>query len=614
MPTNTGMLSDEGAEYKRIDPTVDATVLRRAMDYSKNKQVPAMRRRTKHMKQYAGSGYNDGMLEDKTPLNPIRMAIDIYMQSLSVEQPQVMMTPDRVDDILVVKHFEMSTNEVMRMMDLNREFFRCILDAMFLMGVMKVGVQGISEEAYSYMGKKRELFPYAKNVGMSNVILDMNASCVDYMQFCATRFRIPVEAALDSGYFDKKAQRAIENSMARNGDSYSGGDEQSAGQRLSNTDTYGKRVELFDSFEGWEVWVPSKNKTITLLGDTSTILKVQDYEGPECGPLLYLGFGEIPENLMPASPASDLYDLSDSIDRLFNKNIRQAERQKSLTVVQKGSEADGKTIEQASDGQIVGVDQPQNVKELAYGGVNPANYATMESLRQDFSYKAGNMDTLGGLAPQADTAHQEAILDANSSKKMQNFARMTKAFMSQVAESIAWEVWHDPVGFTDGVIRDDPRYKGQPPVKSPDISSFKDRRALEDYHIRYEAIVLPIRTPAEKMQAIDKAVGQVVQLGPMAMGQGVSIDIPKYFELSAQLSNVPEVQQVIKTVQPPQNSDAAQGGPSHGGGATPYQSTKPANTTRTINRKVGPGTNNKSQVMAGLMLGKNVQPKEKNNL
>ena len=76
--------------------------------------------------------------------------------------------------------------------------------------------------------------------------------------------------------------------------------------------------------------------------------------------------------------------------------------------------AEGKTkriTRTANDGEVILVNDANSLKEMRFGGPDQANLAFAIHAKATHSEIAGNLQTLGGLSPQADTLGQEQLLN-----------------------------------------------------------------------------------------------------------------------------------------------------------------------------------------------------------
>ena len=98
--------------------------------------------------------------------------------------------------------------------------------------------------------------------------------------------------------------------------------------------------------------------------------------------------------------------------------VREAQRYKVVGRTRGVDSEDAERIRAASDGEIVGVDNPEAIQEKMFGGLDQRNFAFMLQIKQLFSWQAGNLDLMGGLGAQSETATQDQLLHASASQRM----------------------------------------------------------------------------------------------------------------------------------------------------------------------------------------------------
>src|SRR5208337_3159153 len=111
-----------------------------------------------------------------------------------------------------------------------------------------------------------------------------------------------------------------------------------------SADQYRDRLWLRD------VWLPKEQLLLTVGCNTNTLLKVVEWEGPECGPYYKLGYSDVPGNLLPLPPVALWRDLHELSNKLFRKLGNQAEGQKTVLGFTGGDEESVSNFQKASDG------------------------------------------------------------------------------------------------------------------------------------------------------------------------------------------------------------------------------------------------------------------------
>jgi hypothetical protein len=318
---------------------------------------------------------------------------------------------------------------------------------------------------------------------------------------------------------------------------------QTGGETLG-TEQYMPVIEL------WDVWLPYENVVVTVQADdhaggfyNNDPLQVIDWAGPEVGPYHLLSYIDVPGNIMPLSPAGLLVDLHELVNRLFRKLGRQAERQKTLTIVAGGAEEDGRRVVNASDGDTILSDRPEATREMKFGGVDSASLAFMIQLKDMFSYLGGNLDSLGGLGPTAKSGKHDSLLRQSASVRIEDMQQRTTNAVRTAVESMADYIYYDPAPSTK-VYRDIPstdlsvKVDFDPEIREGDFL---------DFAIDIAPYSLQSRSPSERLAAINEIMqGIVMPMSAQLQQRGIVPDMDRYMEIVSKYSHMSEIAEILK--------------------------------------------------------------------
>lgn len=569
------------------------TRLRKSMEWSATKLTPFREKYFEFMREYVGFHYGEEGAPDKAPLNSMRMAVDIYARSLAAQEPHVNCTTYVRKLRPTTRKMESAINQSLQMLNMGVVLREAVKSALFMMGVVKVGLlpPGL-ESAKGYYYKAG--MPYAENVLFDDWSHDMTARRLQEWDWCGNRYRVSYEDVMESPLYDKDAKAMLQRP------SY-GQDEMGFNSGRSHHLSQGESVmreEYRDHIELWDIWLPNDQLLVTLPahGDTKP-LRVVEWEGPRMGPYHILVFGDVPGNVMPAPPAMMWYDMHDLQNRLFLKLGRQAERQKTLTFAS-GAAVASKTdqrIMDAEDGQVVRTDDPQGVKEIRYGGIDAANAAFLLQLKDLFSYVGGNLDSLGGLSQQGDTLGQEKIIKGSSSQLLEELGDRVIAFSTGVVEDIGWYLYTDPVSEIPVTLK----YEGY----SRDVESeWKPEHRGDDYmryNIKIEPFSMSSKSPSQRLNAVFMIVQQAVMPFLQQMqAQGLEVDVESLLTTAAKYADLPEILEIVKASGVPLEM------PGMGGGEQGQPDpTKPNGEYTRRNVATGGTQQSRDQTMAKSLLG-----------
>ena len=420
--------------------------LAEAVRSADDRMRPFRRHRLLFLKQYAGPYYSAGAgtavadMLGPQPLNMVYSLVSVVLPHLIARSPRAMIrTPlERLRGQAEV--FALAWDHLAREIDLGRSLRTVVTDALFGAGVMKVGlapgaeVESLSEPG-GYLHDAGQ--PFADPVDLDDYVIDPAARTREHAAFEGNRYRLPREYVLESGLYDRGlAERltALHADFGRQKASeISGGLE---------TDQPVKYLELTD------LWLPSENVVVTLPGDANGpqgFLREVQWYGPERGPYEMLGFHWVPDNALPVPLVGLIFDLHVMINKIARKLGRQADRQKDLVLFDERVSEEAEKVRDASDGEMIGVQNVDRYSQVSFGGANEKGYEHLEFLFEQFRRIGGNTDLLGGLRPQSETLGQDEMLFANASVRIEDMRLQMQEFTRRIGEKLAWYLWYDPL-------------------------------------------------------------------------------------------------------------------------------------------------------------------------
>jgi hypothetical protein len=359
-------------------------------------------------------------------------------------------------------------------------------------------------------------------------------------------------------------------------------------------DLYADQVWLRD------VWLPKTGKLITYGVKSLKVFNIVDWDGPDHGPYYTLGFSDVPGNLLPLPPVALWRDLHELGNSLFRKLGRQADSKKTVAAFAGGNDEDAEALKKANDGEGIRY-SGMKPEQITVGGIDAPTLAFYLQVRDLFSYFAGNIDSLGGLAPATETVGQDRLLSEAASSRLKSMGEATIDYARDIFKALAWYAWTDPV--RQRVIAK--------PVKGTDLSvrrvwSEETREGdFLDFNLDIDVYSMQDDSPSTKLNKIGTALERFVfPILPQVEAQGGKVDIQKLLSIIATLGNVPELSDIVKFSEPPEDGQQPKGNPN--------PSMKPAHTTRTYERVNRPGgtRHGKDDAMSRLLLGSKVQSAE----
>jgi len=509
--------------------------------------------------EFAGSNYGDN--DVCNPVNLLSLYVKIIMGTLVGAEPRMMVsTFDRTLKSMIGT-FEKWGNRRLVQMGYADVLRQQVQDALFLVGIAKTSITAPAESRFSGYHKAVGQ-PAISNISFQKFCCDTRAVKFSECQYLGHKYCALLEDVSQSKLFDKKARKQL---VPRRDKMFNeGGDEvlESIG-RSQFDDGYRDYVEL------WEVYDSLDRVIITFDadGDFETPLLVQDWVGPECGPYDFLMFLEVPGNLLPKSPIMDLIDMHREMNSHWKKLNNQASRAKEVVFYRDAE--DGSKVQDAVDGTMVQSNSPDLVKAVSVGmGPNvPVTNWTMNGMQQ-FSRFAGNLDALGGLQSQADTASQEKLVTQSASNLVNAMGVRVAACSQRQMLALAWFWWMHPEETMESTYSPQAASEFQIARKLDPLDRYGKR--FEDMEITIDPYSLQSQTPQTRVMMIDDLVKNFILPTLPLFGQpGVSDLLDAYIRLKAKYTNNPDMIDLLEKlvgVQGPseaaaQNPQGPQGGP-----------------------------------------------------
>lgn len=497
------------------------------------------------IEEYAGSGYGNRGPQFEIIINLMNQAVDAYTMSLVANRPRIIVSTEYPDLTYFARQFETAVNNLIGEIGIEFTLRRWVLDAFFSIGIIKIHLADsapvmIEQDIWFDPGT-----PAASNVCLDNWVHDMSATKWTEVKFAGDAYRISFEDLKRGDVYDQNAVKDLQptSKMGASMDA-------DRVARISN----GSEVDQ-DEFEPMidlaDVWVPRDGKIYTFAVDNFYTMQlkglpvaVMDWNGPEHGPYHLLGFNDVPDNIMPTSPASHLASMSRLVNSLARKQKKRAMSQKRVHTYNRDNKKDAQRVRNAADDEWIDVEDPKEVGEVLVGGIDPQTHAFMLGVIDMYDRAAGNLTAMMGLGAQADTVGQEQLIHSAVSKKEANMQYRVIDGATRVIRDLGHLLWNDkfrvmrakvPVESLDGYYVD---MTWTPEDREGDFL---------DYNFCMDLYSMPYQSPGQRLQAINSLVTQIY--APMMQGimaQGGQFNFAKYNDIIATLMNEPRVKQLIE--------------------------------------------------------------------
>ncbi len=557
---------------------VDLARLSAAMERARLSLRRFRAERREMVRQFVGNHWSEEGAIERVPVNLISLYVQVVGRSLIAKDPRFLFSTFDLKQKAVVKAEMAWINKQVQKIRLQNTLQRVVTDALFSLGILKTGIATpaqASQLAFNLPAGE----PYAERVDLDDFVFDVHARDFSEVSFIGHRCRVPLDAVRDSTLY----RPARKDLVASRDDPFNKqGDERIGVLGRSYYDANAE--EFIEHVDLWEIYVPSMKLVLTLSDEGGTtdeddgglvLLREQEWIGPDCGPYHILGYQVVPGSAMPKGPVQDLMDLHLFVNQTYRKLMRQAERQKEMTFVQGGATEDGQRVMNANDGDIPKVDNPDKIKQVIMGGPNQSNFLFAQHAWELFSKQAGNLEMMGGLSPQSKTATQDKMLMMNASGQVSSMQQDTYNFTEAVGRSLCWLYHHHPQLQMRDVHRPDPGLDSVETVREVGPEQRKQVK-YADLDIRIDVYSMQQQTPQTRIQGITQVLATLQPLMPLAAQQGVLPDLAALIRIFAEFLDLPELQEIMQTQEPPD-----QGGQEQPGMSMPA----PAETTRNYVRR-----------------------------
>jgi len=474
-------------------------------------------------------------------------------------------------------NMELAINQIPDEINLGGTLKRMVLEALFSpWGIVKCGLHTVGQALGHDVGS-----PFVDIVTMDDHFIDMNAKHMDNIDYEGNDYWVDYEEVMESSWANKKALKDLKpDDYTTRGD---GGEDRA--------DTVGHKDEsetFSDKLWMRDVWLPSEKLLVTMHIKSDRIFKVVEWDEPERGPYYKLGFTDTPGQLLPLPPVGLWRDLHSLGNSLFRKLENQAEGQKAVMAFPGGSNEGAQNFKGAKDGD--GITYPAGLKPdmISTPGVDQKTLAFFMQVQQLSSYVAGNLDSLGGLAPQTSTVGQDKLISDSASAQLNGMRDSTVAVSKDIFEALAYYEWNDPIKRR---TLDKP-IPGMPGQTIPVKFGRKDKKGkLGLYALDIDVFSQQDNSPSIRLQKLMTFVERlVVPLAPMIAQVGGTIDVQEILRQAAKYADMPDASELVTFMDPPSDTVSAPTRSSSLWGATPVGTRQhPAEVERPISpRSINP--------------------------
>ena len=568
------------------EKNLDLEKLHEAIDWSCEMLEKPRRERVAAVAAYAGSHYVKDGKALATPVNLIELAVTIYVRLLAARSPKCLVSTEIPSLRPFAADMEAALNQIPDEIGLSATLRRAVVEALFSIGIVKVGL------GETNINGKIGDEPFVSIVQLDDYFCDMTARSWDEVQYEGNE------------YWMDTAQIKELYGVELDEDEYSG--ESSNGQAQARSLTVHEHGEpLHSRVLLRDVYLVREGRLVTYAVSSMQLLRDAPWDGPEGSPYLKLWYSDVPGNLMPMPPVAVWKDLHDLENTLFRKLAKQAVSRKTVAAFQGGNDEDIARLKRASDGEGLRYNGAKP-EQITLGGIDNGNLALALQVRDLHSSLAGNLDSLGGLSPQAETATQEKLISQASSARIRAMSDLTVDFARDIFRRLAWYLWTDPERERTIVKHASSRVKGLSITKkwTPET---RDGDFL-DYNFDIDVFSMQEDSPSIRMEKFLSVYERVIMpLLPQLQEQGGVIDAKAILDYVGKNSNLPELSDFVLFPESGNTERMPTGNP-----RPEYVSTKSPFTHRVYERvnRAGATRQGRDAALMQTLLGGKAQPAE----
>jgi hypothetical protein len=511
------------------------------------KEMQTFREQNKRRQSlYAGHGFGVNKEEVDTPLNVYNLALRIYQRRLISGDPRVNVRSRTPKARSEAYELSLACEQLFREINLKDTLKEVVHQALESVGIVKVAVTSKGmHESQGFLHDREQ--PFCDPVLLEDFAYDTNAKRWEEIDWCGDRYRLPLDDVINNPMWNQEVVASMDKSETRQDEDLRQSPGEESVQRMGVEDSV-FRDDLRQYVTVWDIWLPREKLLITIPDGSGQPLRVERWEGPENGPYHLLCFDLIPGNIMPVSPGGHLESLAKLLNRAIRKLGNQLDRQKTMqTITPAAANAgDDKTIQDANDGDVLQLMDPKNTGEIHSGGIDQQSYAFTQGLISLYNWLAGNLDALGGLASNAETAAQQEMEVAGSNTLIEELADKFNGFLKGVTIDLAWYIYSDPVG-TRRLVK---RLEGTDWETSVDWGPERRNRPFFLFEFDVDQFSLHNQTPQQRLKTIMDILPRMMQIAQakMAFAQvGDDLDTEGLWRLITRYTGLTELSELIRS-------------------------------------------------------------------
>lgn len=479
---------------------------------------PHLRLITRMYEQYANGWFSGGRGRQNQPINLIDRGISILIPYIASHDPRILVQPRTGINNPNIPPFAKTLGLAMRHLLHEIKFATYTLqpviqDSFFGMGITKTGIWHSHDvKVGGHLHQVGQ--PYCDRIDIVDYIFDVSARNREEMKYEGHRYRLPANYVIESGLFKHIDQLKFDQALL--------GDPDVPDWVKNDGNTSFNYNELYPTVELIDIWLPDEGIIITIPneGQGNRIMRTVEWEGPEGGPFDVLAYKFFPNSVMPIPPVYSWLDYNSTVNRIVGNMRDISEREKTVGVYDLSGADDAEVVKMARHGELIGLNNPEAVREVKFGGFDPQTLPFLQFMLAQYSQTGPNLNLLGGNAPSSPTLGQDQMLMQTAMQEVDQMQTSTYKFVESISRKLAWFLWSDPL-IVLPLIRE---VAGE--QYEVEYSESTKEGDFFDYNFEVEPYSMSRMSPEARYQRILQLVSQVIiPLLPMAAQQGANLNV-----------------------------------------------------------------------------------------
>lgn len=504
------------------------------------------------------------------PLNLVFNTIRAYVPNLVMQNPITHVTTPFTAHKQYAELLGMGLDAVSRQIKLKQELRAWITNALFGLGVMRVGIKATGELLNFDDVLVDNGQVYARNVSLYDFGFDPTCTHLNRAKCLWDRVTVPRQTLLDTNGFDHDVVVALPSSPTNE-------TSKSKNSTVSN-EAKSVMVKIQDDVDVVQIYIP-EIESVVFMGDPKQkkhgkFLRITEYNGPKEGGYVFLSFSPpVDGEPLAPPPVSVWYELARIANECFEKMVTQFKNQKDLTFHTPAMVDTVDQIKEAISGDSIATMDPKGINQISIGGQNEKNERFLQELYTIYNMMAGNPELISGQSipgGKGTTATAVQAMQGNASIGIEDMRDIVYDQTAEIQRRIAWYLHTDP-------FIQLPLTKRETGGEEVQLELTPEQRMGDflDYTFKIVARSMTPLDPMVRSKAIIEFTVNIIpgamQTALAAMQMGVQFNVQRYltqiaFEMGVQdiVEDIfvdPEWQQKMEIMQSlgPQNSGKAGG-------------------------------------------------------